>query len=295
MYNKKTMEQFVKTIESIIKKYVDKDTNVTTQKITKNNGLILTGLIIKNNNSSIAPTIYLDDFYNDYCCGKPVADICKEILNIYKNSKKTCNFNVSTITDFEKIKNQICCKLINMEANKELLADVPHITIEDLAVIFYILVSNNEANLQTITIKNNISNYWNISINDLYELALNNTQRLFKKDIMHISNVIPNFQNDININDMPMFIVTNDKQINGAIVLFYDNLMKHFAETINDSFYILPSSVHETIFVPCSEPIEIEYIRNMVYDINRTGISREEYLSDNIYYYDINTGSFKTI
>ena len=49
---------------------------VAVTRVVKNNGLILTGINIRDRNSMITPTIYIDDFYrediqkeeNTYCC-----------------------------------------------------------------------------------------------------------------------------------------------------------------------------------------------------------------------------------
>ena len=40
--------------------------NISIQDITKNNGVILTGLTFTQKNVNISPTIYLEDFYDDY-------------------------------------------------------------------------------------------------------------------------------------------------------------------------------------------------------------------------------------
>lgn len=87
--------------------------------------LILTELTIMDKTSNLAPTIYLDGYFNDYNCGEPMSDICRRILKVYEENKVTDNFDVSMVTDFSRARNRICCKLINAERNVELLGDVP--------------------------------------------------------------------------------------------------------------------------------------------------------------------------
>ena len=43
-----------------------KDIEIRLETVVKNNDLKLTGLIIKKNGSNIAPTIYLEPFYEKY-------------------------------------------------------------------------------------------------------------------------------------------------------------------------------------------------------------------------------------
>lgn len=305
----KTMTVFSETIKSAVEAYFGEGVRVTVQKITKNNGTILTGITIMDKTSNLAPTIYLEGYFNDYNCGEPMGDICQRILKVYEENRVTDNFDVSMVTDFSRARKRICCKLINAERNAELLADAPHVIIEDLAVIFFILATRDEFGTGTITIRNNILDMWDITVDQLYKLALENTQRLFHGKVTSMMSVMTEILADkldaecceeffdlmADDVEIPMFVATNTAKLNGAIVMLYDNLMKKFAEKIGGSFYILPSSVHETLFIPCSDDMDIEYLRDMVKSVNSTEVSEEEYLSDNVYRYDADTDSFEIV
>ena len=300
----KTMDVFSKIIKSSLEVHLGKNTSVSINKVTKNNGLVLTAVTIKNNDSNLAPNIYLDSHLIDYNYGKPITAIIDDILKIYKNQKTINNFDVSTITDFHKINNNICCKLVNAEKNKQFLSNAPHKLIHDLAIVFYIIVERNDDYNTVIEVTNDIFSNWNITLEQLNDLAFKNTMRIHKESIITASELMKEFiqANMLDEKDLldfildntvcPMFVVTNDYKVNGAITMFYDNLMKRFAKKIGGSFYILPSSVHETLFIPFSKDIDIEYLYDMVRDVNKTAISEEEYLSDSVYYYDVNTNSF---
>lgn len=303
----KGMEVFTETVKSAMETYFGKGVRVTVQKVTKNNGMVLTGLTIMDKTSNLAPTIYLDGYFNEYNNGESMSGICQRILKVYEENKVTDNFDVSMVTDFSRARNRICCKLINAERNAELLTDAPHVLIEDLAVVFFILATRDEFGTGTITVRNNILNMWDITVDQLYKLALDNTQRLFRGRVTSMLNVMTEIladkldaescneffdmmADDISI---PMFVASNTAKLNGAIVMLYDNLLKKFAQKIGGSFYILPSSVHETLFIPCSDDMDVEYLRDMVRTVNTTEVSEEEYLSDNVYRYDADTDSFK--
>lgn len=296
----KGMEVFTETVKSAMETYFGKGVRVTVQKVTKNNGMVLTGLTIMDKTSNLAPTIYLDGYFNEYNNGESMSGICQRILKVYEENKVTDNFDVSMVTDFSRARNRICCKLINAERNAELLTDAPHVLIEDLAVVFFILATRDEFGTGTITVRNNILNMWDITVDQLYKLALDNTQRLFRGRVTSMLNVMTEIladkldaescneffdmmADDISI---PMFVASNTAKLNGAIVMLYDNLLKKFAQKIGGSFYILPSSVHETLFIPCSDDMDVEYLRDMVRTVNTTEVSEEEYLSDNVYRYD---------
>ena len=61
------------------------------------------------------------------------------------------------------------------------------------------------------------------------------------------------------------------------------------------NFYILPSSIHESIIVPASCALEASELIHMVRQVNETNVDPEELLSDNIYYYDKVEKSFAVI
>ena len=55
---------------------------------------------------------------------------------------------------------------------------------------------------------------------------------------------------------------------------------------ISDEFLILPSSVHELIFVPVFWLVtDLNQYKQMVADINSTEVSPQDKLTDSVYYY----------
>lgn len=72
-------------------------------------------------------------------------------------------------------------KLINYEKNKELLEKVPHVRVPDLAVVFMaVLKSEYNDGFATILIHNSHLDFWNMTTEDLYELAKANMANDFE-------------------------------------------------------------------------------------------------------------------
>lgn len=84
---------------------------------------------------------------------------------------------------------------------------------------------------------------------------------------------------------MCQLIIIRCTSCNGAGVILYPDLLKSFANRIGGGFFILPSSVHEVILVPLSEDLDIDEIKNMVYEINREHLEEVDILSDDVYVY----------
>ena len=60
---------------------------VRVHEVPKNNGLVLTGLTIVRENRNAYPTIYLDNYYEDYQAGRDMESIVREIKRTDENIK----------------------------------------------------------------------------------------------------------------------------------------------------------------------------------------------------------------
>ena len=298
-----TKKDFVETVKVAIETMYSDGYVVRVQEVHKNNGMILCGLTIQKIGVNIAPTIYLDSFYEEYRKGRALASIVKAIAATYEQNKVESDFCIDRIVSYDSVKDRICIKLINAEKNQELLQDVPYVSFMDLAIVFYILVDQSFEGNATVLVRNGMMQFWgNPDVDDIYELAKMNTQRLFRGHVASMMEVVSGIiaEND-NVdpdlvdaffsmdvyedNFMPMFIATNKCKINGASVILYDGLLAEFARRIGGDFYILPSSIHETILLPATGEMDVDCLIDMVRTVNSTEVSPDEVLSDNVYIY----------
>ena len=284
-----TIEVFTEIIKSEMEKIYSSKCKVDVLNVVKNNGLHLTGITICNRESNMAPTIYLDGYFADYKDGRTMENICKEIVQVYEKNKVQKDFSLEQVTDFKNVKDRICFKLVNREKNAELLADIPYVEYQDLAVVFYILVSKDKNGITSITVRNSLMDMWGMDADILYHLAKKNTQRLFRGRVSSMMEVMAEIISDsadaFEDSAFPMYVATNVFKMNGACILLYDGVLKKFAEKIGGDFYILPSSVHEVIFVPANGDMDARYLIQMVKEVNATEVAPDEVLSDNVYIY----------
>lgn len=81
-----------------------------------------------------------------------------------------------------------------------------------------------------------------------------------------------------------MFVVTNESKIHGASAMLRADLLEEHANMVDSSFYVLPSSIHELIFVHGhGGPDDV---REMVCEINDEQLDLSEVLAYNAYFYD---------
>ena len=268
--------------------------NITINHVIKNYGCETDGLVIMEKGKDIAPTIYLDSFYELYTNGENIKNIIRQIEVIYEQNKNNVTFDVNILKHFDTIKDKIVYKVVNYRSNEKLLEQVPHKRILDLAVVFYCLLDNEYGRSATALIYNNNLKNWNVTIDDVYKAALKNTP-----DLLHskISSMAALFEKcgvnvdgeEVDLKDYvpsDMYVLTNESKLNGAACILYENVLYDFAQKLGADLYILPSSVHEVILLPKLSMFEKDELVNMVKEVNTEGVAADEVLSDHVYEYN---------
>ena len=268
--------------------------NITINHVIKNNGCEMDGLVNMEKGKDIAPTIYLDSFYELYTNGENIKNIIRQIEVIYEQNKNNVTFDVNILKHFDTIKDKIVYKVVNYRSNDKLLEQVPHKRILDLAVVFYCLLDNEYGRSATALIYNNNLKNWNVTIDDVYKAALKNTP-----DLLHskISSMAALFEKcgvnvdgeEVDLKDYvpsDMYVLTNESKLNGAACILYENVLYDFAQKLGADLYILPSSVHEVILLPKLSMFEKDELVNMVKEVNTEGVAADEVLSDHVYEYN---------
>lgn len=75
--------------------YIGMDVIVDIQKVQKNNGLILDGLVIKNRHCNVCPTIYLNSYFQEYESGKSLNRILSQIIQVYEENRISQDIDIS--------------------------------------------------------------------------------------------------------------------------------------------------------------------------------------------------------
>ncbi|MDR2024612.1 MAG: DUF5688 family protein [Hungatella sp.] len=292
-------KQFLEEVKAAVQDRLGVGYNVNLQKISKINGIVLDGLVISEMDKSISPTIYLNSYYMCFEQGEPLANILEEILSLYGESGGIAFNDMKKLLDFEWLKDKVVYKLIQKETNLELLKDVPAVDFLDLAVVFYLLLDESEDVKMTALIHNSHMLSWGSTKEELYRLAMENTPRLLPPVIRTMEEVMCEIMKEhleelkAELLDglfssvpqrMPLYILSNQNQINGAGCILYDGCLETFAAKYESDIVILPSSTHEVLLIP-DQGMDYAELQEMVIEINRTEVPEEEVLSDSIYIY----------
>lgn len=291
--------------EEFTEDFLENQYTIELHQIIKNNGIKLDGLIIRRNNEAVSPNIYLNSYFDAYQLGKPLHSIMEEIAQQYFLVRQEQDIQVDDLLDFNAIQNQIIIRLVNYEKNRELLKDSPYKRFLDLAVTYRYMAKRDEYGLASSLIRYEEFQHWGIDEEELYRIALFNTMREFPWHMESLAKVILDClkrtmpeedreeldfefnQLEDTENQVNMYVLSNDSDLNGASCILYDSVIRNFAKVQNKNIIILPSSIHEVILVPESDDTDIAFLQRLVIDANQSAVGLIDLLSDSVYYYQL--------
>ena len=291
-------QEFLNAVVECVRRIAGKEAEVFIHRVTKNNGIVLDGIVIMKNGSNFSPTIYLNGYYSMYLSGCELDEIVRRVYDIYLNSIGNVTIPDDFFMSFEKLRNNVAFRVINYERNEKLLENIPFRRFKNLAIVYFVVIDDIEEGRGIVTIYNNHVGYWNISEDILYNCAMINTPRLYPAEIKPMNQVVSDMilkeSNEDNIEELiahvnrmneefPMYVLTNSYRSYGASCMLYDGLLMKFARHIEADLYIVPSSVHEIILIPVDGDVTKEGLDEMVRNVNSTELSKEEILSDTAY------------
>lgn len=287
--------EFTEKVQKAIAEKMGEGYQVELQEVHKNNNVVLQGLLIHTKEQNISPTIYLNSFWEAYEKGIPFAVIVERIMRIYREDTPKENVDMSFFRDFEKVKDRICYRLISAERNRELLSGIPHMEYLDLAICFYYSYQGEALGNGSILVHDSHMEMWHTTTDVLYELAKQNTPRLFPKEWNSMEAVIRELmvqsedveETEAFLEELPMQILSNTDRVHGAACILYPGVLSEWAESRKQNLYIIPSSVHEVIVLPDNGEEDPCRLREMISEVNATQVEPEEILSNHLYYYDL--------
>ena len=245
---------------------------------------------------SVSPTLYINHMYEHYLETENLQEVLQSAARrmdmAFKEMPEVGDVNL------EGVKDNIVFQVINTLQNEDMLRDMPHREFQDLSIIYRWVVKVDENGIQSSAIRNNLAEQLGMNEEQLFKCAVENTRRIFPPTVksmndvireMFVSDGMPAEVADMMIGEMPedkmMWVISNDRGINGAGSMLYEDNLHKLAMKLETDLYILPSSVHECIAVSTNvgDPYELA---EMVSEINMGQVALEDRLSNQVYHYD---------
>lgn len=300
-------EEFVSKLKEELEKSLGNEMVkvMITNDLQENNHMNGYGVIIRNLVYNISPVIRLNDFYQDYTKGRVFSNIVNQICEIYKEHIPKEDFDVSKILKFENAKDHIVARLYGTENNAAFLSGKPYTPVEDLVVTYYIHLGYQDESLMSVPITEELRKIYGISTEELHELAMKNTLRIFPPQLQSMKDLMGNLMREDIMrefeipmeeaeelikdrfdSELPMYVLTNPEKLYGAISVLSPDTMDAIAKEVGEKFYVIPSSVHECLILPMNDTYSLRELEQMVKEVNLTEVPENDILSWYMYQVD---------
>ncbi len=196
--------------------------------------------------------------------------------------------------NYEKVRNQLFLKVMNIRENKDLLQGIPYFQFEDMALTCWILVESREDGISSMPYKHGF--FSEIPLSQVRNDALNNSSRLFPPVIMPLREMMLKLMKEMPVDeafewpdavseDNAYYVLGNERGINGASALWYPGIMEELYQIMGGDYFVLPTSLHELMILP-KDNNHSKQLKKLLHEGNQTLVTPEEILSDEIYVYD---------
>ena len=187
-------------------------------------------------------------------------------------------------------KKSLFVKLVNTERNESLVEQSISKEFLDLSAVVRVVLKMDKEGMASMALSKGDAEILGMTEEEIYAAALANTLRLFPPKLMNLEGYVEMsigakllFVED----EVTTYILTNQKEVDGAFYLMSRELVGAIAEMLEDDLYILPSSVNEVLLVRASEVRDgVDGLKAMVRDVNETIVAEKEILSYSVYHYD---------
>lgn len=271
------------------------DCEVTLAEVQKVGGN-KTGLIVRKPGANVAPTVYLDNYADaDFDEVDEIAERLRKTVVANTGNDRTKALQSEAEIAVEQWRDRIQVQLMRPEGNEAYLEDKVWRQFLDMGKIYKIHVLTEGDDIATIAVKKNMLPDMGATEDEVDAVAMENTRN---KNVPRFKNIVQvlmemmgesfPFLMSQEDDGLPMYVLSNQSALNGAVFLLFNDVLDGCLDQMGEEdAVILPSSVHEVLFVPASFARErgMDGLVNMVGEVNNTQVPPEDLLSYSVYYY----------
>lgn len=187
-------------------------------------------------------------------------------------------------------KKSLFVKLVNTERNESLVEQSISKEFLDLSAVVRVVLKMDKEGMASMALSKGDAEILGMTEEEIYAAALANTLRLFPPKLMNLGRYVEmsiGAELPLGEDEVTTYILTNQKEVDGAIYFMSPEVVGAIAEALEDDLYILPSSVNEVLLVRASELEDgVDELKEMVRDANETVVAEKDILSYNVYHCD---------
>lgn len=292
-------EQFVAEFTAKLQRNMEQENVELRRRTFRKVNEELDGLSIKYPDSPVASIIYLDDKYQMVQDDSYTIEQIAERTAMQLQSNRGDEPEIPLLTE-ESARQNLYCVVINAAENEEILRNVPHERLEDLAVIPRFKVREDASFIVT----NDVCSNLRMTSEEVMEAAHANTNKQ-KFECQNMTEVMRGIMKEQGLpdeyvdellrmqgQDCPMYVMSNESRVEGAVALTSTSAMESAYEKIREdhpdmeNLFVLGSSRHELILIPDDAVDNVEDLKAIHKEVQDTELSLADKLTEHIYKFD---------
>lgn len=303
-----TIESFAEYLITHVRKQLPplyKDAEFKIQHCAKPGNITLTAIIVLIPSRSIPPCVFINELYEKHFEGVHLSILIESFRQQLIECTPTTDLRLDWITDFGQACNHIVSKLIDIRPghNDQYLEGrlVTKLEHTNVGMIYDIDLSKYmPENPGTIPVTKQFVKGWNVLEKTVKVYAAKNTPTFRPATIRSLPELITecldmdlsdstelyNEWTNMKLSDSTeplMYVVTNKDKDFGANAILYPHVQDTLQNLFPDGYYVLPSSVHETIVIPKVDDYTPQGLWEIVKEANQTIIAPEDLLADDVF------------
>ena len=168
-------------------------------------------------------------------------------------------------------------QVIPVGPNTEMLENIPHKTVEDIAVVYRVELPNAADSSATTLVTNQLLAEYGVTADQLHVDAVAAQIANHPPVLRNMSEMMAEMSGGLfDMPESPMWVATVDGGMNGASVTQLPAFLEEAADRLGGDFFVLPSSVHEVLFIRDDGSFEREDLESMVRGVNATEVSEAD-------------------
>lgn len=251
-------------------------------------------------------SVHVDELYTAYQDGVKLNAIINYFGNDVLHAKNNNIYDkTKTLMDYDTAKSRLFVRLINYDRNADVLKNVVHKTLGDIAFTVYAILDDNREDLISTKVLKSMVKKWRKTETDIFNEALENTYRATPPRIYKLEEMIFNreYTGDSFMESCDEDVISKDGmgnclsttiKTNGAVAVFLPGVAEHLAELLNSDFYMAFTSIHE-VMIHNAKKVDPEDLKSVLTDTIRETVPEEDYLTSRIYKYNRRTHKFECV
>lgn len=232
-------EQFVNDVkEKLYEQGTEVDITVNTvNKLNES----YEAMTVKPEGSNIGVNIGIDKFFGAVEDGTSYGDVVDKAVKVIADGfANQPQFDIASLSDYDQMKDKLVMEVVSAETNKDMLENVPHKNIEDMAVVYRFVLNSDEEGRASILATNQMIENYGITAEQLHADALENAPRIKPAEIKGMGEVLAEMMGieqaemmglyPVRPEDEQIFVASVPDKVHGAGVLAYQDFMDQAAE-----------------------------------------------------------------